>query len=237
MTASRPGITSIEQVRLLTEGLPLPLPAIGERPLKVIANRISMAWRDILDTHAGSLLRSDEPQITAMLCTRLNRLIEEDEQWAQLVQKVSRGEESINFNGESIEDRPDLALKLTSRNGNFPLIIECKLIDPRARKHAWLYCRKGISRFLNGNYAWATQEAFMLGYVQDQSTIDCQLTPYLRRHQRKSTDLFSTIRLPEAVGGVMLGLRRSLHGRRFRYPERSPGDPGAISIWHLWLYR
>jgi hypothetical protein len=227
-------VSALDQIRLLTSGLDLPFPPLDRRVVRVIALGFAKAWRTILAKHAHALRASPEASINAMMCSQLNTMVSSDRQWAQLVTKVSRGEESFTFSGKSIEKRPDLSLVLTGRNPNFPLVVECKLLDKN--KTVGLYCRKGLLRFVVGHYAWATQDSFMVAYVRNGSTVDGGLAPHLHKYRMRPLDRYATAELPVAVAGVPRLLRRSIHGRKFRYPGRSPGNPGAIAVWHLWLY-
>lgn len=234
--SSTSGISPLVQVQLLTRGLELPFPPLADRLLRAIAQGFARAWQHLLDEHADALLASSETTITMMMCARLNALIDEDRRWAQLVQKVTRGEETISFDGGSQESRPDLSLKLTERSPSFPLVVECKLIERGSQKSVGRYCSDGLSRFLEGRYAWAAREGFLLAYVRDGSTLDTALKPHLAKHRAKTPDPFATGQLPAPVAGMSLELGRSIHERGFRYPGRSPGEPGAITLWHLWLY-
>src|ERR1022692_3243795 len=61
-----------------------------------------------------------------------------------------RGGESISFDGKRLELRPDLGIYLTGRHRNFPLVVECKIIDGPTGKGVDLYCVNGIRRFVEG---------------------------------------------------------------------------------------
>lgn len=215
------GVSRLQQVELLTRGLDLPFPPLADRLLRVIACSLAAAWQDLLAEHAQALLSTSEPEISGMMCTRLNRMIAEDRRWKQLVVNVSRGEESYSFDAESFELRADLSLRLSGRNPSFPLVVECKLLDPSSAK--------GLARFVKGAYAWAVREGFMLAYVLDGSTLDGSLKPHLKKYQAETPDPFATTGLPTPMGGMSLELRRSVHERGFTYPGRTPGMPGPIA--------
>jgi hypothetical protein len=91
-----------------------------------------------------------------------------------------------------------------------------------------LYCKDGLYRFISGDYAWRSKEAFMLAYVRDKSMIENTLTPHLIKHQQKQ-NLFFTEQLPKPIYKAPHDLAQSRHGRRF------PNNPGSIAVWHLWL--
>lgn len=204
--------------------------------MRIIAEALSKAWTDLLRTQRKLLLSAQEAELNALMVTRLNSLLDEDVGWSVLVRSVTRGSETSSFDGSHLEKRPDISLHLTARNPSFALIVECKLVDhPRGRRTD-MYCNDGLARFIRGEYAWASREAFMLAYVRDGSRIDTSLTPHLSECRKQNPDPFETSVLPEMVVSVQLHLARSRHRRSFRYVGRSSSNkPGPICIWHLWI--
>lgn len=140
----------------------------------------------------------------------------------------------INFDGSRLEVKPDLSIQLTDRRALLPLIVECKLIDNASKKTVRLYGTKGLVRFVKGDYAWYAQEAIMLAYVRDGSTIMSCLMPHLEKHLGKDSYGHCTEQLPELDTRVPQDLARSRHRRSFPYQEPN-GEPGPITVWHLWL--
>ena len=178
--------------------------------------------------------REEEAEVTGLMESRLNRLIQKDSLWAQLVLYVARGKESISFDGSHLEKRPDLSIILSSRDRRFPLVAEAKILDAAASKTVAQYCRNGIRRFVEGDYAWGGREAFMIGYVRDGSSIDTTLGGFLATdlHRRR----YRVEALPIAVGADSSDLAYTRHGRDFVYGSQpAPNGPGPISVWHLWL--
>jgi hypothetical protein len=217
------------QIAELTRGAKIPQPALQSRHLRIIAEFLVLAWQEILAAHDQVICTQEEKEINTLMEARLLSFLQEDEEWAKLVRLVCRGRESCNYDGKSLEKRPDLSIFLTKRDARYPLIVECKLIDKTAQKEVTLYGNQGVARFLNGEYAWYAWEAFMLAYVRDDSTISNCLTPHLASRQKHAPDPFLTEQLPQTVKLPSQDLARSRHGRRF------PNNPGAIAIWHLWL--
>jgi hypothetical protein len=165
---------------------------------------------------------------------RLNSATITDSLFGQMVSCVVRGGETVSFDGAHIEKRPDLAVYLTTRHRNFPLLIECKIIDQRCGKGVSLYCANGLRRFVDGEYAWANKEAIMVGYVRDRSYIDGSLTPHLSALAANPPDSLRTESMPRQEGTFMGVVTR--HGRIFQYtPPCLGGVPGPIAIWHLWI--
>lgn len=226
-----------DQIDELTRGLELPLVALHEEHLTLIAEVIAEAFTELSLSQSAVLARGSEAEINALMETRLVRMLDEHPLWGQLVRAVARGKETVSFDGAHLEKRPDLSIYLTARSPSFPLVVECKLIDAKEGKSQALYCNNGLRRFLTGEYGWALRESFMLAYVRDQSTICSSLLPFLEASLNTKPELFDIQELPSASAHAKLDLARTAHGRGFRYPQREPPAdvPGTISIWHLWL--
>jgi len=225
-----------DQIAELTRGIRLPLPEIPHAHLDVILETLSCAWEQLCCEHRDQLRAKDEVEISSLLHLRLNNLRRAKQLFSQLVAGAVRGAEGLSLDGSHIEKRPDLTLHLTSRHPSFPLVVECKIIDGRARKGVDLYCKDGLRRFIDGEYAWTNSEAVMLAYVGDQSSIENALLPHLTSSAAKPLDRFQTELMPARHGGLEAPARMSRHRRRFRYIGIQESDePGPIAIWHLWM--
>jgi hypothetical protein len=231
-----PGITPRpEQIAELTRGRQIPLGSLPEPNLTIIAEVLARAWDDLLRTQCQTLLSGGEAEINALMESRLNAFLDEDEAWSLLVCSVAR-RDTISYDGSHLEKRPDLSVHLTERNPSFPLAVECKILDEPHGKLIKMYCDDGLARFVRGEYAWASREAFMLAYVRDGATILSTLSPLLTQSQALKPDVFQTETLPDSITHPNLHLARSNHSRSFRYVDQSSqNSPGAIAIWHLWL--
>ena len=134
-TTARP---RYDQVAELTRSLRLPLPAIADDHLKILAEGLRRAFGDLRTRKSDAIATGTEPEVTALMEARLNRLIREDPLWGQLVLYVGRGVENISFDGCHLEKRPDLSIVLSSRERRFPLgrgsedCRRCGLEDGRA---------------------------------------------------------------------------------------------------------
>ena len=225
-----------DQVAALTLGVRLPLAPILDEHLKILAEGLQRAFHDVREHEPDTVSSGGEAEVTALMQARLNRLIQEDSLWRQLVLCVVRGAESISFDGAHLEKRPDLSIVLSSADRRFPLIAEAKILDVGASKTTKLYCQNGLRRFVLGEYAWANREAFMIGYVRDGSTIDPALRAFLSKAAVSDPDryLLETLPVPVRTGTVDLAYTR--HGRSFVYSNQEPpNSPGPIALWHLWL--
>ena len=225
-----------DQIAELTRGLRLPLEPIADDHLEILADGLRQAFDDVRTSSPDTVAAGEEPEVTSLMEARLNRLVTEDALWRQLVLYVGRGTERINFDGSSLEKRPDFSIVLSGRERRFPLVAEAKILDAAASKTAALYCKEGIRRFVEGEYAWGNREAFMIGYVRDGSLIDPALTDALSRAARLHPDRYLVESLPVPVGSGASDLAYTRHGRNFVYRSQPPPNiSGPISIWHLWL--
>jgi hypothetical protein len=222
-----------DQIAELTRSLDLPLAAIDDIHLHVIADGVAQAFNAIRHNAPGAVATGDEAEITALLAARLNAMIEDDPLWRQLVASVARGAESLSFDGSHLEKRPDLSIHLTARSRRFPLIAEAKIID--AAKGENLYCSQGVRRFLDGEYGWGSREAFMIAYVRDGSTIATRLKPYLTMPAQTASYALEDALV--SLGSGACDAARSTHSRSFLYAHMVPpaNNPGAIALWHLWV--
>ena len=222
-----------DQITELTRGLDLPLAAIDEVYLEIITEGLVRAFQDIRGSAFTSVTTGDEAEVTALLVNRLNRMIEEDTVWRQLVNCVVRGAESLSYNGAHLEKRPDLSIFLSGRAQRFPMIAEAKIID--ATRGENLYCSQGLRRFLDGQYGWGGREAIMIAYVRDGTTITGRLQPYLAQFPQTGT--YAVQAAPTALATTVCDAARSSHGRFFLYSHTAPpaNAPGAITLWHLWV--
>jgi hypothetical protein len=220
-----------DQVLELTRELELPLPAIPDELMGIIAEKIEGAFRDLKATAAATIASGTEAEITSLLEARLNAMLDTDGLWAGLVLCVARGKETVSFDGTHLEKRPDLTIYLTDRQRNHPLLTEAKIIDKAAGKTINLYCENGVRRFLAGEYAWGTREGFMLAYVRDGSKSAATLPVFLNGAPPPGFSVVAAF----APSGVILGDGlRSDHDRHFAYPPPL-GVPGPVALWHLWM--
>ena len=223
-----------DQVAELTRGVRLPLPPIAHEHLEILAEGLWQAF-DYLRVHASDTVATgEEPELTALMHARLNKL--QDPLWRQLVLCVGRGAECISFDGSHLEKRPDLTVFLSRSDRSFPLVAEAKILDAAASKTVALYCKNGIRRFVEGEYAWGNREAFMIGYVRDGSSIDTALKDYLSKAMELHPGRYLVEALPVPVESDSSDLAYTRHGRDFVYDSQPPpNNPGPILIWHLWL--
>ena len=234
-SAHRPRLDPVAE--LTRRNRRLPLPAIKDTHLQVLAEGLREAFDDLCERRPVAMATGNEPEVTTLLQTRLNALCEEDSLWGRLVRFVARGAENISFDGSHLEKRPDLSVSLYGQPRDFPLVVEAKILDAATSRTVASYCDdNGLLRFVKGEYAWASREAFMLAYVRDGSSIDSKLRPRLAHAMALNPARHLVEELPVYVGSGALDLAYTRHGRKFTYPVQAPPNrPGSISVWHLWL--
>ncbi|MBC2716593.1 MAG: hypothetical protein HF978_14915 [Desulfobacteraceae bacterium] len=229
-------------VGFFTQGIKftLPHPQISQRTILLICKVIKRAWQLLEEKPPfGFFLQSEyEDTITQLLVeiieNRLRKSGEVDGFNCALFGKVIREPKITNFDKKHPDKMPDIFFDLkreqppvlSEQDG---LFVECKPVD---RNHPILscYCKKGLIRFVNGDYAWAMQDALMVGYVK---------TPYSFKKlasvldDNKEND---NLKIIEHYEVVEYSIYRSSHKREFEWPEKR-GQACPVTISHLWLSR
>jgi hypothetical protein len=235
---------------LMTRGLvtePSAFPAkIPASLLIVVQNTLSAAWRKLLkDVETGefSICAATEDEITERLHMILGELHAAGD---GAVRGLSQFETSIregnlrSFDGKHLDCQPDLTfrpLRGHIQTGNTvpaAIFVECKPIDS-VHPVASTYCRAGLIRFVNGDYAWAVDRAMMMAYVRNVCTLPKGLSSCLE-NMRLAVEMNLQGRLetisPTANGDIVC---QSKHDRSFCLSGgRKP--VGLITVHHLWLH-
>jgi hypothetical protein len=151
--------------------------------------------------------------------------------------------EVVNYNSTKKSKRPDLCFELRrERSFEFiqeqdALFAECKPVD---RKHKLKdhYCAvgkdcTGIERFIIGDYAWAMEQAFMIGYVQDGFRIHPGLAEELADPEKcAGLGEPSQLAVVGMESGLGIPLYQSVHRRTFQWTHGRPATP--IELFHSW---
>ncbi len=158
-----------------------------------VIQAFAAAWQRLVEQEPALVSEEAETEITACLQMLLNDLRREAGNEAagfsgSLFETVTREGSEVNYNGVRLEKKPDLVIRLPGlhpglENSQFRAIfVECKLVS---RSHPVRnYCKHGVSRFVNGDYAWSMPSAMMVAYARDSLTVETALTPHLAQHQR-----------------------------------------------------
>jgi len=225
----------------------LPHPPLGLPVIFVIRRAIIRALEILRKRSDCPIASASEDEITialrAVLENDLRQTGEVDGFNREIFEKVERQHRVTNYDGVLISKEPDM--KFTIRDDlrrsiistEDGLFVECKPVDG---KHApgTHYCDRGIQRFVDGDYAWAMQEAMMLGYVQGGRTIARDLLPAMQKESRRQK--LKTVDLPRPVseqGGSEQTAGDSLHASRHRRGfswRHGKGDASPITVYHSW---
>jgi hypothetical protein len=217
----------------------LPHPIVPQRMILLLCTVIRRAW-EILGTTppAGFNLHSaDEDAITLELVdiieNRLRKTGEVNGFDHTRFGRVEREPKISNFNKKHPDKMPDIVFGL--RRETYPILsnqdglfVECKPID-RSHSISARYCKDGLIRFVNGDYAWAMQDAMMIGYVASDYTFK-KLAAIL--DDGKSGYLNTSSHGVDKIRSVY----HSRHNRNFEWLE-DRGPASSISVSHLWLSR
>ncbi|MFQ3243254.1 MAG: hypothetical protein ACI9JZ_002965 [Lentimonas sp.] len=227
----------------------LPHPKISRRVLLVVESSIRKAWELVTtQPRAGFDYRTaTEDPLTLELFERLKDhvfnkgLIKGFDR--SIFSSINREPKVRNFDRTHPDKMPDLLIEfidcpadgIQSQHG---LFIECKPVDA-AHGVGSEYCDKGLIRFIRGDYAWAMQNAMMLGYAAPTHSIDNKLPTALNSKKRKHplNILVKPIICPHSTADATAQeVVTTSHQRNFQYVEIAKAA-GPISIRHLWLKR
>ena len=229
------------RVGFFTEGIhfELPHPSISERVILLICEVIDTAWH-LLEQYPPanfSLVASTENEITAKLKEVIeNRLRMSGEVPGfnkKTFGKMVRDSKISNYNGEHLDKMPDMFFDLKREDyailsEHDGLFVECKPVD---KDHPILSCylKEGLNRFVNGDYAWAMQEALMIGYSNSKNSqsklaigLDNSNSAFLNTVSHSSLDSNH--------------IYKSQHNRNFEWLDNY-GKVCPIKVYHLWKFR
>jgi hypothetical protein len=216
----------------------LPHPKIPQRTVLLLCKVIKRAWQLLQEKPpSGFLLQStDEDTITQILVEIIERRLRKNGEVygfdSVRFGKVIRDPKITNFDKTHPDKMPDIFFDL--RRDKLPILseqdglfVECKPLDGKHPIYS-CYCKKGLIRFINGDYAWAMQDALMVGYVKHPYSFS-KLAAEL--DGGKKCDFLKTI---DHCSSDEYAIYRSNHKRVFEWPDNH-GQACPIEISHLWL--
>ncbi|MGD0091127.1 MAG: hypothetical protein ABSE73_14510 [Planctomycetota bacterium] len=222
----------------------LPHPSISLR-LILIVHAVIARGLQLLREHPPSgfvLGCANEDTITFQLYwiieNRLHKNKEVPGFEKRLFGKVWREPKVTNFDGKHPDKMPDLVFDLT--RDSLPVLttqdhlaVECKPVD-KEHPAGGHYCDEGLQRFVDGDYAWAMQEAMMVAYVRDGRCISADLLPAMAERR----DVLGIVEEANPVGRPPAAkeaesLHVSTHSRAFSWLE-GRGTACNIRIFHSW---
>ncbi len=244
---------SVQEAGFFTLGVPperyeLPHPALG-LPVILFLRRVLLRAFEKLRDRGFPLATEREDSVTAQLFNVLENDLRQTGEIAGFnstsYERVVRHAEVTNYNGQKLAKTPDLSFKLRYAgveprpvvSSHEALFVECKPVDS-GHGAGSAYCDDGLIRFVNGDYAWAMQDAMMLAYVRDGRTIAKHLAPALAVSKRKkSLGIVGELQFcpgPTAVASPDAeAVHVTRHRRDFRWPD-GKGLATDIIVYHLW---
>lgn len=224
----------------------LPHPPIMEGVLRIIENAIREAWTQIIETIDLNGMKAEdayEDQLTEVLCKCLEgiRLQNSSGFCPDQFESVQRESNWRDFQNSSIDKQPDLVFKFYGKRPGVEidsayydgLFVECKPIDSKHSIQGH-YLDKGLSRFVDGTYAWAMQNAMMLGYTTDTVNLNSKLMPALSKLSVQESLKMSDSPSP-CIGDTAISDRCETHHIRDWEYQHNREKSGLIRIRHLWL--
>lgn len=224
----------------------LPHPPYPKATLRLIERALAEAWRIIRDQPEGDFKidTAHENRITRELRVCLMNAVLDGGivlGFTSDLFRVTRDGKFESFDGTHLDQMPDLHIDIVRDNpASLPsadgLFVECKPVD---RKHpaGGDYCDEGIIRFVNGMYAWALPEAFMIGYASLGYTLPTKLEEALaqRRSELKFTGNVAECQ-ESSASGYTQHPHTTVHRRDFIYPSTNT-TAKSITLRHLWFNR
>ncbi len=224
----------------------LPHPPIKEGAVRIIANALREAWRQVIETIDLTGMKVEdayENPLTEALCKCLEgiRLQSSSGFCPDLFESVQRESNWRDCQNTSIDKRPDLVFKFHGKRPGVDfdsayydgLFVECKPIDSKHPIQGH-YLDKRLSRFVDGTYAWAMQDAMMLGYTNDTANLNSKLIPALSKLSVQESLKMSDLPSPCKGDQVISDRCETHHNREWIY-QLNGEKAGLIRIRHLWL--
>lgn len=228
----------------------LPHPPIMEGVIRVIESAIREAWRQVCKTANKLEIKVEdayEDQITKELWEYLNEIRTQNPSPVpgfspEIFESVQREAKWVNCQNTSIDKQPDLVFKFQASHrltvfGKSAiydgLFVECKPIDRKhpIKKH---YLDQGLSRFVDGTYAWAMQDGMMLGYAGGKTSLNSKLIPELLNLPTQDELRMIGPPVPWRGETIISDRCETRHDRNCVY-QHNGASAGMIRVRHLWL--
>jgi hypothetical protein len=242
------GTTGFFTFGVSAERYHLPHPPLG-LPVILLIRRVLIRAFEKLVERRFPLATGLEDRITEQLFNVIENDLRQSGEvrgfTAQSYDRVVRHAQVTNYTASKLGKTPDLSFKLRNDEGepcsvlssHEALFVECKPIDDSHAAGSG-YCDEGLLRFVNGDYAWAMEQALMIGYARQGRTIARHLIPAVeeptRRAALKVVDPPRVVELPSASStSTCEALHVSNHERGFPWPD-GKGAATNIAIYHSW---
>lgn len=226
----------------------LPHPRLGI-PVILLIRRVLCRAFELLRERGISLADIWEDNVTAALRSVIENNLRQSGSVRGFNRRnyepVVRQGEVANYDGTRRAKSPDLCFKLRHDDRERRMVlsefdalfVECKPVD-FTHYSGSDYCDDGLSRFVNGDYAWAMEEGMMLAYARDGRTIAGHLIPAMSEPERMAS--LAIVQLPQPYQSSVTTIDThaepihiSRHRRTFPWPD-GKGTATDITIYHLW---
>jgi hypothetical protein len=200
-------------------------PDVSPAHKRAIERALRWAWSELCHRWPQIVKTGTEEAITSKMQLMLNLHATDHRRCApglRSFETVNRGAKVVTADGR-IEKMPDLVFRPPVSRGvrnrsEWGYFVECKIIDGSVTIR--LYCKEGVTRFVNGEYCARMPSGGMLAYVRDASTPYISLQPHLEM-------AFET---QSHISREETDMSDSLHSRR------GLSNPCVdIALTHLWL--
>lgn len=226
----------------------LPHPRLG-LPVILLVRRVLLCAFDLLRGRSFALATAKEDEVTAALRAVIENDLRQTGKVAgfnrRTYETVVRQGQVVNFDLTKLTKAPDVCFKLRNDeeeprpvlSEHDALFVECKPVD-KTHAAGGKYCDDGLNRFVEGDYAWAMEEALMVGYARHGRTIAKHLIPAMReplRPENLKTDEFpQEVKQPGAAAQKHAeALHVSRHRRGFLWVA-DKGPATDIFVYHSW---
>ncbi len=221
-----------------------PHPPLDIRIILVAEQAIRKAWQILkVEPPEGlNLSNAIEKDITIALLDIIEKLRAAkivDGFNNEVFETLTREGNIVNYDGMHPDKEPDLIFRLIEIRSNTEkvqdgIFVECKPID-KNHPVGSTYCKNGLTRFLNGDYAWAMQSGMMIGYANKAYTISPKLTTPLNNNKKEYNTKKEPYICPRSQKlNDKPAVYITRHERTWRYPQNGSKAPN-IQIRHLWL--
>lgn len=220
-----------------------PFPKWGEEDVKAILKAFANGWNEAKKKYPDIIESGSEEEVTEKLRSAVDGIMRGESVKGfnkTKYESIVRGAKVERFDGTGIDKAPDLTIRKQNIQPGLvdthfqALFIECKLIEKE--KTPLLYIKKGINRFVIGDYAWAMPQALMLAFVRDGKTLPDGLMDFFENN--KTNKVVNSCKPKRNVCKVAFKLCASqnayltIHNRSWVHAKGKPGD---INIYHAWL--
>lgn len=226
----------------------LPHPRLG-LPVILLLRRVLLKAFEKLRDRGFPLATEREDGVTEQLFNVLENDLRQTGEIggfnANLYERVVRHAQVTNYSGQKLAKAPDLSFKLRYAeteprsvvSAHDALFVECKPVDADHAAGS-AYCDDGLIRFVNGDYAWAMQDAMMLAYVRNGRTIAGYLTPAMAQTSRMaSLGIVQPLQVCPGLAAAACADAEAIHitkhHRAFPWPD-GKGPATDITVYHLW---